>query len=251
MPVGEKKDSVQCRLLLEPERWQKRAPLDSRQRRYLVGVHRLAPGAMVEVFDGRGRRAQAMLSNERGEWVLEVAEGIVTEAQRARVRLGVALTKGRKLDEVVRMATEIGVTSIEPFVCQRSVPRPGDAEAERRRRRGETSAAAAARQSRQAWLPEIRPLAGLEQLLSSRGSDLGVMLHPGAEDDLLSVLSGRGPGGCLVLVGPEGGFSPEETEAARQAGFTLARLKLPVLQAPTAAVVAAALACLDRSAGLG
>jgi 16S rRNA (uracil1498-N3)-methyltransferase len=72
-------------------------------------------------------------------------------------------------------------------------------------------------------------------------------LHESADGRTLSdLLFDAGPE-RLLLVGPEGGFAPEEIEMARQKGFHVARLGLPVLRAETAAVVAAALACLGAN----
>jgi 16S rRNA (uracil1498-N3)-methyltransferase len=238
------------RLFVAASRWGAEILLGQEEKHYLLDVHRLTEGAPVEIFDGAGRNARARLFRRPAGWVLEPVELGSGGVPPPPVRLGVALTRGRKLDEVVRMVTEIGVRAIEPFYARRSVARPSEAEAEKRRLRWQKIATQAARQSGQSWVPEIRQAVSFEQILARRGEARGLLLHPAAP------AGWRAPAGAqqeetFVLVGPEGGFSPEECREALESGFIPLALKLPVLRADTAAVVAAALACLDYYEKLG
>lgn len=232
------------RLHVEAARWSARVELQEAEQRHLVDVLRLRPGAQVEVFDGAGRACPATLAGEAGRWWLETGQGETRALPGPRVHLAVAMLKKPRLDLVIRMATELGVASITPFGCERSVPRPDAARLEARLGRWCTIASQAARQSGQAAVPGIRPPCGLAELLRTAAAPVRLVLHPAGEKatSMEQALSGCGPGERLVLVGPEGGFSAGEIERIQQSGYTMVSLALPVLRAETAAVVAVALA---------
>jgi 16S rRNA (uracil1498-N3)-methyltransferase len=163
--------------------------------------------------------------------------------------LGVALLEGRKLDEVVRMVTELGVSAVEPFTCARSIPRP-DGAGRARVARWQKIAEEASRQSGRASVPYIKPVREFDELLreSARDPDLGsraVLYEAALGQTVLTWLASEASGERLLLVGPEGGFAPGEVERARQAGFAVLSLGPTILRSDTAAIVAAAIACLD------
>jgi 16S rRNA (uracil1498-N3)-methyltransferase len=215
--------------------------LSDDERRYLVSVLRLQPGSTVEVFDGEGWTSEATLVLDDG-WALLVSGRSRRTETGPRVHLGVALLKGKKLDIVIRMATELGVASISPFVCERSVARPDPARMEGRVTRWRSLAAEAARQSGQAVVPEIERCRTLDEILPTHPQAVRLVLQPSAGHvTLTEFLRGRSAPERLILVGPEGGFTPDEVERARRAGYEPVRLDLPVLRAETAAVAAATL----------
>jgi len=238
------------RLFVDAGRWGTEILLGEEEKHYLIDVHRLKEGMLIEIFDGAGRKARARLYRRQAGWMLKPLEEGDGDVPPPPVRLGVALTRGRKLDEVVRMVTEIGVRAIEPFYAQRSVARPAPLEAEKRRLRWQKIAAQAARQSGQSWVPEIRQAVTFQEILARRGGARGLLFHPGAPDGWPGPATQREEE-TFVLIGPEGGFSPEEYQQAIESGFVPLALKLPVLRADTAAVVAAALTCLDYYKKLG
>jgi len=224
------------RLHLPPARWEPVVGLTPAERHHLVDVLRLGPDAAVEVFDGRGRRSLAALVFRGGEPVLALGQAeSVTEAW-PRLCLAVALLKGQKLDLVVRMAVEIGVSAIQPFVSERSVREIGRGKLERL----QNIAIQAARQAQRALVPEVLPLGTLDEVQSAAPGCF--LLHERGAEGLSLLLTEARP--RCVAVGPEGGFSDAEVERAERAGARVIGLPLPVLQAQTAMVVAAALGCL-------
>jgi 16S rRNA (uracil1498-N3)-methyltransferase len=232
------------RLHIPAERWDRRVRLREPERRHLVAVLRLGSGDRLEVFDGEGHVCQAELNRAGKSWLLSLGPRESRPDKIPRVSLGVALLKGRKLDSVVRMVTEVGVASIQLFTCARSVPRPDARRMRERIRRLGSIASEGARQSCRSSVPTLEPVQSLEKLLLGDLPPFCALLHTTAGDRTLSdLLADAGPE-RLLLVGPEGGFTPGEIEAARRTGFYIAGLGLPVLRAETAAVVAAAVACL-------
>ncbi|MBN2497371.1 MAG: 16S rRNA (uracil(1498)-N(3))-methyltransferase [Deltaproteobacteria bacterium] len=244
--------SARVRLYLAPERWARRVGLEQEERHRLVDVLRLEPGAGLEVFDGRGMRCSAQLDRDAAGWCarLDPANAEREERRGPRVVLGVALLKGRKLDEVVRRVTEIGVAELRPFLCARSVARPDGRRQRERVERWRLIATEAARQSGRAELPKLCQPCSLDVLLAElaarEGLERRILLDAGAREGVRLIdRLGASDTGRAVLVGPEGGFAPAEIEAADRLGFERAGLGPNVLRSETAAVVAAAFACLD------
>jgi 16S rRNA (uracil1498-N3)-methyltransferase len=238
------------RLFIEPA-WiagdGRRVKLPRDQARYLRSVLRLAPGAPVALFDGTGLEYAAELRTLDGSGA--TAEILTTANAVARgngITLAAALTKGAKLDLVVQKATELGAGAIAPVVTRRAVPRvedAGDARVARWRR----IAVEAAEQCGRGDVPTIRPVEPLERFLArDHGDALRLCFHEGAargEDRVLPlrelVRQGLAPGRAVIaLLGPEGGFDPEEAEAAQAAGFTWVGLGPRILRAETAALAA-------------
>jgi len=244
MESGTINDMSRPRIHIPADRWKPRLVLGDSEHRHLVSVLRLEPGEQVEVFDGQGHVCRAELIREGRQWLLGLGPREYRPDNLLSVHLGIALLKGKKLDSVVRMATEVGVASIRIFTCARSVPRADARRMQQRLRRFENIASESARQSCRSSVPAVRPLSSFEEIVSGDLPLFCALLHESAGGrPLTDLLIDAGPE-RMLLVGPEGGFTSEEAEMAGQKGFHVARLDLPVLRAETAAVVAAALACL-------
>ncbi|HUU04154.1 MAG TPA: RsmE family RNA methyltransferase [Myxococcota bacterium] len=240
---------IKRRIFIPPERWSGSALLLPAESHYLVDVLRLGEGCLVEAFDGRGTACEARLCQDGRRWRLSMGERCVTRANHCSVRIGVALTKGRKLDIAVRMLTEIGVETIEPFSCTRSVTHPSGAGLAARIERWQNIARQAARQSGRCSVPGILPIRPLEAVLEARNEPQRVILHTGQDlPELPRLLANKPAGERILLIGPEGGFTEEEIHQALKAGFCVASLGLPVLRTETACVAAAAYAVLTHGA---
>ena len=107
---GRKDGMSRPRLFLPAAEWAGRVPLRGQARHKLVQVLRLEAGGEVEVFDGEGRACRAELERDGQGWFLRLGPARQQGERRRRVRLGLALSKGRKPELVVRMATEVGVS---------------------------------------------------------------------------------------------------------------------------------------------
>ncbi len=224
------------RIHLAPERIEGAlGALGAEARRYLEHVLRLAPGARIEVFDGRGGRYQAEI--EPG--FESVRLGPREEAPPAPVEIALlaALAKGEKMDLVVQKATELGVARILPFAAERSVVRLDPAKGEARAARWRRIAEEAARQSGRADVPEVRPPASLPQALAD--------LPPGTRAFVFHRGGGPLAGGAAAtlaaVIGPEGGLTEAEVRACEAAGAARASLGPRTLRAETAAIVAVTL----------
>lgn len=201
-------------------------------------VLRLRAGDPIELFDGAGRRARGEL--RALEPMRVAAEPATQRASRAsRVVLIQALPKGKKLDGIIRMTTELGVDAIHLATSRRVVARPDEARMDRRTERLERIAQEAARQSKRDTVPEIFAAAPLEEVAARAPEGaLRVVLW---EEGTTPWRAGEA-GEVWIVVGPEGGFAQEEVRALEARGYRSARLGATTLRVETAAVVAVTLA---------
>jgi 16S rRNA (uracil1498-N3)-methyltransferase len=221
------------RIHLPPDRIDgPRGLLGPEARRYLADVLRLAPGAEIEVFDGRGGRYRAEI--EPGFEAVRLGPREAAAAPAAEIALVVALAKGEKMDLVVQKTTELGVARVLPFEAERSVVRLDAAKGDERAERWRRIAAEAARQCGRSDVPEVRAPSSLPAALAALppGSRL-VLFHPGG-----GPLEGPPGGAVAAVVGPEGGLTDAEVRACEAAGAIRAGLGPRVLRAETAAIVA-------------
>lgn len=218
--------------------------LGAREARHL-GVLRLRPGDEVEVFDGRGGAARAEV-RALDEWGALLAarvgqapdghpspEPALTQPSQDRelpqpVTLAVALLKGDKLADVVRAATELGVSRVQLLVTEHADAREiGEQKLTRLRR----IASEAARQSGRAYTPEVAPPLRLGELTWEGRL---VAAHPGSAARLPDLLDWRAP--LTLLTGPEGGLSERECAQLRGRGAEFVTLGPRILRAETAPV---------------
>ncbi len=222
--------------------------------RHAATVRRLAPGERVDLTDGAGTLAEGRVTAVRpGTVELAVLARHFEPGPSPRLVVVQAIPKGDRGELAVETMTEVGVDVIVPWAAERCVAVWRGERADKGVARWRSAAVAAAKQSRRAWLPEITPMAGTAAVADRvRGAGLALLLDPEAADPLArlaasaastpSAASAGGPGGEVVLVvGPEGGIAPGETELLAAAGAMGARLGPTVLRASTAGAVAAAL----------
>jgi len=221
--------------------------VDGADGHHLARVRRLRAGEHVTAADGVGRwRTYVVVAVVDRELDLRATTPSRTEErQHPEVTVAFALTKGSKPETVVRQLTELGVDRIVPVVSARSISRPVATRSEAFALRMRRVAREAAMQSRRAWLPDIGVPVPLADLRGRAGLIVAELGAPTARS-----LGDPGPDGWTLLVGPEGGFEPEELDPLGP----MDRLGLGphVLRAETAAVAGAAvLAGLRQENGHG
>ena len=192
--------------------------LADEDRHHLARVLRLRNGDSLTVGDGLGRWRPARFGSD-----LRIDGEVVEVSAASRtVAVGFALIKGGRPELVVQKLTELGVDHILPLAAERSVVRWDEAKVASQYERMVRVAREAGMQSRRARLPEVAPVAPVESLLDA------AMAEPGGEvlDTDVDVL----------LVGPEGGWTPEELRERRRIS-----LGSTILRAETAAIVAGVL----------
>jgi 16S rRNA (uracil1498-N3)-methyltransferase len=158
-----------------------------------------------------------------------------------------AIPKGDRGELAVEEMTEVGVDRIVPWAAARCVPVWQGARGERSLAKWRLTARQAAKQSRRAWVPEVTGTASVGQVCQEiTKAACAIVLEPGAAASL-GRLNPPDSGDLLVVVGPEGGITEQESAAFRQAGAIACSLGPTVLRTSTAGTVAAAV-LLSRSA---
>lgn len=211
--------------------------------RHLAKVLRVAAGDRLVAFDGSGREWDATVvavSATRIELLLQGERATAAESP-CRVLLGQGVGKADKLETVIRAATELGVAAVVPVRTERAV---AAAEGRDRVERWRKIAAEACKQCGRARIPEIHAPETLAEFLARAAAfDVKVVPWEGADAGagLREHLRERGPAAsAAVLVGPEGGLSAREVDAAREAGFAAVRLGPRILRTETAGIVSVA-----------
>ncbi|MGC5583933.1 16S rRNA (uracil(1498)-N(3))-methyltransferase [Ornithinimicrobium sp. W1665] len=223
--------------------------LDGPEGRHAADVQRLGTGETLVLADGRGAWARCRVEEaHRGALDLVVLERGTDPAPPVRHVLVQALAKGDRDLQAVESATEMEVDEVVPWQADRSIVRWRGERAAKSHRRWEQQVLAAGKQARRTRLPVVAGLAGRTDLLArASAADLALVLHEEAEETLTAVLDGTdltgssGPLEVVVVVGPEGGITPEELTALRDAGARAVRLGGAVLRTSTAGAAALAL----------
>lgn len=223
------------RFFLEPEQWRDGAELSGDEARHCARVMRLQPGDRIEVFDGLGRGAGAVIRTVARDSVgLELEETVFEPSPSVGLRLSQSILKGKAMEWVIQKAVELGVTEIRPLRSARVIGKPGDDRADKWRR----IALEACKQCGRWRVPTILPVLGMDELLAEGGVRARAMgaLRPGSVPLRRWLEESAGATDYDFLVGPEGDFTDEEASRAVAAGYRPCSLGPQVLRSETAAL---------------
>ena len=214
--------------------------LEGERLRHLRTVLRLGPGDEFTATDGAGaeyRLRVEHLGRDRGR-ALVLARTEPPRESPLGVVLAQALPKGDRFSFVLEKAAELGASGFLPLLSGRTTAARGVGAAARWRRILESAVA----QSGRTRLPALRPLCTFEEMVADpHPPALRILLWEHAATGLRELTgSGAAPGSLLLAVGPEGGWSEQEVQRARQAGFAAARLGPRILRTETAGIAALA-----------
>ncbi|MFH7321631.1 16S rRNA (uracil(1498)-N(3))-methyltransferase [Desulfurivibrio sp. D14AmB] len=231
------------RFFIEPEAIQgDQAVLGGGDAHHLLHVLRLKSGEEVELFSGDGLVHRARIEGgDRDRVQLRLLSTSDTPPGNLAIHLAQAMLKGKKMDLVVQKCTELGVVAIHPYLSTHTkiaAPEPGKIE------RWQRIILESCKQCNQPWPPTCLPARSFDQILSQTGThDLRLICwEQAAAPPLRHVVEGLAkPASILVMIGPEGGFSSDEVNQARAAGFLPVGLGRRVLRAETAAIATIAL----------
>lgn len=209
---------------------------------HLTRVLRLGPDDLVELFDGTGRGYRARIVETAPKKVIfeiETEFSMATESP-LHITLAQGMLKDRKMDVLIRQLTEIGIDCWMPFHAARSVPQPKGKSMVNRVGRWEKIAIEAVKQCRRGRIPEIRPLEDFNAVLATSDTFDKKVLFWEETNHKFSLPSGAIKH-ILLVIGPEGGFDPDEVSQAKEYGFLTAGLGPRILRAQTATLAAATL----------
>ncbi|MEV7120042.1 16S rRNA (uracil(1498)-N(3))-methyltransferase [Kitasatospora griseola] len=217
--------------------------LDGPEGRHAVAVKRLEPGEDVTLADGRGRGADGTVAAVHGKDALDVLVAAVREeaAPAPRITVVQALPKGDRGELAVETMTEVGIDAVVPWAASRCITQWKGERGTKALAKWRATAREAGKQARRLRFPEVHDLMTTRQLLPLlSAASFAAVLH---EDGSLPLATAELPasGEIVLIVGPEGGVSPDEIAAFAEAGAKPFRLGPSVLRTSTAGVAAGAL----------
>ena len=214
--------------------------LEAGPSQHIARVLRMRAGDRLVLFDGTGGEYAATLND-----IDKKSVRVDTGAYQARdlesglpIHLGMAVSRGDRMDWVVQKATELGVTDLTPLLTQRTGVKLTGARADKKQRHWQQIAVSACEQCGRNRLPRIHPLQDVQAWLETTDAEHKLVLHHRA--DALGSGSEK-PDSIALLVGPEGGLNDEEIATAEQAGYQSLRLGPRVLRTETAPLAAIAI----------
>ncbi|MFF9863946.1 16S rRNA (uracil(1498)-N(3))-methyltransferase [Streptomyces sp. NPDC013953] len=217
--------------------------LDGAEGRHAVSVRRLRVGEEIVLTDGAGTGAYGTVAAVEGKDRLEVAvREMRTEPEPdPRITVVQALPKGDRGELAVETMTETGVDAIVPWAASRCITQWKGERGLKALAKWRATAREAGKQSRRLRFPEVADAASTKQVAGLlAAADFAAVLHEeGAEP--LATADLPAAGGIVLVVGPEGGVSPEELAAFAEAGARPYRLGRSVLRTSTAGTAATAL----------
>jgi len=202
-----------------------------------VQVLRLQPGDALSLFDGSGGEyAATLLECGKRRASALVGAHLAREAELPfAVTLAQGLPEGSKMDWIVEKAVELGAAALLPVTARRSVVKLSGERAERKLAHWEAIVIAAAEQCGRNRLLRLAPPQPLERCL---GAQTTLLLSPRGRVALADWARATAPCDVTLLIGPEGGYSPEEEQAALDAGAVAVTMGARILRTETAALAA-------------
>lgn len=215
--------------------------------RHITRVLRMGRGDRIILMDRKGARFQAMITSTGGSEVSVILEKALPQPPPSPVEITLcqAVLKAHAMDYVIQKTSELGVDSVIPFFSERTVVGHGSDHSTKKLRHWQEIAQNAAKQSDRARPATVGPLFTFGDLLARWKGEEAIKIILWEEEgarDLKTFLQSSNPAEKVVgLIGPEGGFSPQEIKIASEAGFLSASFGRRVLRAETAAVTLVAI----------
>ena len=209
---------------------------------HIKNVLRLNPGDDLELFDGTGNVYAAKIKKiDKKEVVCEIASYRESKSEpHVQVTIIQCLPKGPKINLIIQKLTEIGVYKIIPAISERSIPNLSEEKMEKKVLRWQRIAKEASEQSARGIVPHVMEIKPFEKALEET-KNAGLKLIPWEMEDkrtLKEILKkNKKVESISIAIGPEGGFSKEETEKAEKAGFIPISLGKRILRTETAGIV--------------
>ncbi len=231
------------RFYIPPHAWNPdQLALDAAEAHHALDVLRMKAGDRATVFNGRGAEATVEFAavNQGRVTLKKIAAG-KSAPLACEITLGQAIPKGKNMELIVEKATELGAAEIAPLLSERTVVRCDEEEAAAKKQKWQRVVLEAAKQCGQNWLPAVRtPMSPKTFFAANPKFDLMLIasLQPGAKPlkTVLAEREGPPPKSVLILVGPEGDFTPAEINLAKSAGCLPITLGPIILRTETAAI---------------
>nr|MBF0223504.1 16S rRNA (uracil(1498)-N(3))-methyltransferase [Desulfobulbaceae bacterium] len=207
--------------------------------KHICQVLRLKLGELIEVFDGSGTIYLTQLTSmDKNKVEAQILNHLDAPRPTHPLYVAQSLLKGKKMDFLYQKLTELSVEGLYPFVSQFSEEKPRQA---KQNERWQRISLEACKQSKRPTTMECFPVSSFNDLLESCSIyKTKIVFWENEDENFLSSFPEifRSGSPTIIMLGPEGGFSSSEVDAARAKGFTSLSLGPRILRAETAAVAA-------------
>jgi len=210
--------------------------LSKEQVHYVLTVLRLKNQHPVEVFNGLDTQAKGTLivtGRRSADLCIETVSIPNVESPLSTI-LVQSISRGDRMDTSIQKAVELGVTQIQPIFSERCDVKLTEDKLEKRRTQWQQIVVSACEQSGRCRMPEILPIQTYQAWLEPLENAFGLVMDPYAQHNLQTVTVPKKDETIHLLVGPEGGLTPQEVEQACQKGLTAIQLGPRVLRTETA-----------------
>lgn len=218
--------------------------LRGRDAHHIGRVLRLSPGAEIIIAGQGGQACRARITAVGPDTVTAAVEAMIEERHEPPIEVWLAqgLPKGDKLETIVQKAVEIGAAGVIPMAVDFSTVKYDEAKQAAKVERWQKIAREAAKQCGRDLVPTVTPVRSLSEVLAEAGPDTAIiMLYEKGTTGLKDSLTGCRAKSYLLLIGPEGGFSPAEAEQCREKGASVVTVGPRILRTETAALAALAI----------
>ena len=231
------------RFYIAPHAWNPdRLALDAAEAHHAADVLRMKAGDRATVFNGEGAEAEVEIAQVSRHQVDLRRIGVhKTPPLGCRITLAQAVPKGKNMELIIEKATELGAAGIAPLLSERTVVRGSEEDHIRKQHKWQRVAIEACKQCGQNWLPKVHAPRAPKAFFDA-GERYDLMLIASLQSDavplkkLFAELEPRRPASVLILIGPEGDFTPAELALAKSHGCRPVSLGPIILRTETAAL---------------
>ncbi len=216
------------------------AELNPKTSHYISRVLRLKEGTSLILFDGSGRQFDASINHiSKNSVTVDVGPADQTSVESPlNIHLGIAISKGDRMDWVIQKATELGVSEITPLLSQRVEVKLKGERLQKKQEHWQQIGISSCEQCGRNLVPQVHPLTDASSWINAVNAEKKFVLHHRSEHALDPTAQVNS---IALLIGPEGGLAEQEIITAEQHGFSSLRLGPRVLRTETAPLAAIAI----------
>lgn len=205
--------------------------------KHIIQVLRMKIGECIQLTDGKGNLVTAeIIDDHKKKCVVKKVDFTFLPIQNKKAAIAISLVKNSsRFEWFLEKATEIGVQTIYPIICNRTEKQHF------RKERLQTIIISAMLQSKQVWMPDLAEVISFQDFINTNQSEVKYIAHCEEDGEKNTIEKNNNDYSSVILIGPEGDFTKDEIESAKAKNFKPVSLGTNRLRTETAGVVAVTL----------